>query len=83
MSSGEIGKYVALLLLQRRHHGHHAGDKARARLTLGAKTAFVPEHSRADGALGGVVRRVDAFQLDEGLQVPVRWDALCVRRRLA
>ena len=68
MRSGEVIQDIALLLLQRRHHRHHALDKARAVLTLGAKAALAPLHTRTDRAFGRMVRGLHPFNLHEGPQ---------------
>ena len=57
---------VALLLFERGGHGEHAFDKATAGRTVGAKAALAPQHGGAQRALGGVVRGLDAGDLDEG-----------------
>lgn len=45
---GEEIQDAALLLLQRRDHPHHALNKARAVLALGAKAALAPLHPRTN-----------------------------------
>src|SRR5688572_18246280 len=68
MRGGEVLQDIALLLLQRRHHRHHACDKARALLTLSPKTALAPQHAWTERSLCRVVRRFDAVDLHEGPQ---------------
>src|SRR5687768_15594038 len=68
MRRREVIQDVALLLLQRRHHRHHALDKARAVLALGAKTALAPLYTRTDGTFGRIVRGLHPFNLHEGPQ---------------
>jgi hypothetical protein len=48
MGGGEEIQDAALLLLQRRYHRHHALNKARTVLTLGAKATLAPLHIWTD-----------------------------------
>src|SRR2546428_10918265 len=83
MSGSEVCQHVALLLLQCRYHGHHALDKARAFLALGAKAALTPLHTRPDRPLRRVIGGFDTLDLHEGPQrlaplqnltaCPLRW----------
>src|SRR5437870_13615072 len=68
MSGSEVCQHVALLLLQCRYHGHHALDKARAFLALGAKAALTPLHTRTDRPLRRVIGGFDTLDLHEGPQ---------------
>src|SRR5918999_3502892 len=65
MRGNEVIQDVALLLLQRRHHCHHALDKTRAVFALRAKATFAPLHTRTDGALSHIVGRLNALNLHE------------------
>ena len=53
---GQIRKDIAVLLPQRCHHRHQRFDKPGPICTLRSKAAFAPQHARADGALGGIIR---------------------------
>src|SRR5688572_5075221 len=68
MRGREVIQDVAVLLLQRRHHRHHAFDKARTRFALGTETALAPLHTRTDRALSRVVGRLYSLNLHEGPQ---------------
>ncbi len=68
MSGSEVCQNVALLLLQRRHHGHHALNKARAFRALCAKAALAPLHTRTDRPLRRVIGGFDTLDLHEGPQ---------------
>src|SRR6516162_3046590 len=68
MRRREVIQDVALLLLERRDHRHHALDKARAVLALGAKAALAPLHTRTDCAFGRIVRGLHPCDLHEGPQ---------------
>jgi hypothetical protein len=52
-----------MLLFERGHHRHHRLDKPRPLGTLGAKAAFAPQDTRADGAVtvdGGIAPSTSA-----------------------
>src|SRR5688572_17399913 len=68
MRGCEVTQDVAVLLLQRRHHRHHAFDKARAAFTLGTETALAPLHTRTNRALRRIVRGLHPFDLHKGPQ---------------
>src|SRR4029077_6581199 len=59
---------MAMLLLERGHHGHHGLDKPRPLRTLRAKTAFAPQDTRTDGALRRIVGWLDAFHAHKSPQ---------------
>src|SRR5437763_14128282 len=59
---------MAMLLLERGHHGHHSLDKPRPLGTLRAKTAFAPQDTWTDSALRRIVGRLDAFHTHKGPQ---------------
>src|SRR5262245_38873691 len=64
---------MAVLLLQRRHNGHHGFDKTRASEALRATTPLAPQHPRTNRPLRGVVRGLHPFQAHER---PQRWPPL-------
>ena len=71
MKSGRAGLYeipvqVALLTAQGGAHSEEALDEAAALFAVAAEAALAHEHGEADGALGGVVRRLDALVVEEG-----------------
>src|SRR5918992_6282603 len=65
MRGNEVIQDVALLLLERRHHCHHALDKTRAVFALRAKATFAPLHTRTDSALSHIVGGLNALNLHE------------------
>src|SRR5437762_14217820 len=62
----EIGVEVAPLHAERRACCEKSLDEAAAFRAVAAEAAFAHKHCESHGALGGVVRRFDAVDVDEG-----------------
>jgi hypothetical protein len=58
---GQIGEDIAVLLSERCHDCQQRFDKPGPISTLRSKAAFAPQHARADGVLGGIIRWLHAF----------------------
>jgi hypothetical protein len=78
---GEIRQDMALLLLQRRHHGQPACDQTGAGRTLRASTPLAPEHPGTERPLGRMIGRLDAGNLHECPQGLASLEEVATRSR--
>src|SRR5262245_47078352 len=62
---GYVVDDVAPLLAQRGRHRQHSLDEAAALRAVRAEADLANQHAESDGALGRIVRRLDAEHADE------------------
>lgn len=63
---GEEVEYVPALLAQGHGHGEDSLHETAAVSAVGSEASLPVEHGGPDGALGGIVRGLDAFDANEG-----------------
>src|SRR5260370_32050124 len=64
--AGQIVEHAARLLTAGLHDRENSGDEAAAMSALCPKRQLSPDHRVPQGALAGIVRRLDTFDLQEG-----------------
>jgi hypothetical protein len=68
MASRQVSQHTPPLLPARRHHGKHPLHEPAPRLAVCPPTDPAPDPGMPQGALGRVVRRLDALDPREGPQ---------------